>query len=230
MLYKSSVFSQASGSIGGTVFSHNRGGQYVRQRSTPTDPNTTRQQNVRAYFTSLSQRWTDTLTVAQRLGWAVYAASVPVINRLGDQVFLTGQNHYIRSNTPRLQLGLAVVDDFPYTLTLPTLSAVGVTVDSTADELDVTFDANDGWANEDGGRLAVYQSPPLSPTINFYKTPFQFAGTIDGSATTPPTSPATVTSLFDFTAGQKCFIQVRALTEDGRLSEKQITSGLAAAP
>lgn len=228
MLFKSSVFSQASGSLGGTVFSHNRGGQYVRQRSTPTDPNTTRQQNVRAYFTSLSQRWTNTLTVAQRLGWGVYAASVPVINRLGEQVFLTGQNHYIRGNTPRLQLGLAAVDDFPYALTLPTLSAVGVTVDATAGELDVTFDDSDLWANQDGGRLAVYQSPPVSATINFYKTPFQFVGTVDGNATTPPTSPANITSLYAFQAGQKCFIQVRALTEDARLSEKQITSGLAA--
>ena len=40
MLFKSAAFTQASGSVGGLTFAHNRGGMYTRARSIPVNPKT----------------------------------------------------------------------------------------------------------------------------------------------------------------------------------------------
>ncbi|KKL73251.1 hypothetical protein LCGC14_2076760, partial [marine sediment metagenome] len=48
-----------SGSIGGTVYSRNRGGAYIRNRAIPVDPNTSFQINVRAILAAQSQNWAD---------------------------------------------------------------------------------------------------------------------------------------------------------------------------
>lgn len=139
MKFKSGTLTQASGRLGGMVASHNRGGMYFRAGSTPTNPNTSRQQTVRAGFGSIVQRWTQLLTSAQRAGWENYAEQVPVTNVFGDPISLTGQQHYIRSNSVRVQLDLSIIDTAPTILntgepvtsieatTAETLGVIGIT-------------------------------------------------------------------------------------------------------
>lgn len=219
MKFKSAMLTQASGSVGGATFAHNKSGLYVRARSIPTNPNTTFQQAVRNALSQLSQLWATTLTEAQRAAWDVYAANVPVINTLGDSINLTGLNMYVRSNVARIQAGLARVDDGPviYNLgseTAPTIDAV----DAANDEVDVAFTATDDWATEDGAALIVLASRPQSTTINSFIGPYRFAGTIDGNSGGAPTSPAAVSLPFAIAAGQKLFTSIRLSRADGRLS------------
>ena len=87
----------ARGSIGGQVHSKNRFGNYIRARTTPVNPQSTRQNFVRNIVQYLSQRWSNTLTQLQRDGWEVYAAAITRANKLGAQIKLTGFNHYINS-------------------------------------------------------------------------------------------------------------------------------------
>lgn len=221
MLFKSQVYTQASGSVGGLTYAHNKGGLYTRARAIPTDPQTSRQVAVRTWMQTCAQRFTSDLTQAQRTAWDVYAANVPVINRLGDQVFLTGQNHYVRSNVPRLQAGLAIIDDGPTAYTLPTLQNVGC-APTSAGQLGMSFSESDLWAFVTGGALIVYQSAAVSPATNFFKGPFQFAGVILGDTGTPPTSPTDVTSLHPLDVNQTLFIRVTSVTVNGRLSLAQI--------
>ena len=105
MLVKYSILAQASGSAGGYTFSRNRSGPYLRNRSIPTNPGSEAQVIVRGHFASLSSAWAG-IADSQRTAWALYAANVSVTNRLGDQIFLTGQQMYIRCNAVRLRAGL----------------------------------------------------------------------------------------------------------------------------
>ena len=50
MKFTSQVYTQASGSVGGLTYSHNRSGMYTRARSTPTDPASTLQLERRSNF------------------------------------------------------------------------------------------------------------------------------------------------------------------------------------
>jgi len=222
MLYKSPVYSQASGSVAGLVYSHNRGGNYVRLRKTPTNPNTQYQQAIRGYFAQLAERWSNVLTADQRYAWALYAAQVTVPNPLGDQIYLSGQQHYIRSNTPRLQASVAAIDDGPTTYNLGEFTPVTLTdADQSDNHFHINFTNTDDWATEVGAYLLAYQSRGLSPTIGFFRGPYRYTGKLAGAAQAPA-SPFVINSVFDLTAGQYLYARVRIARADGRLSAEQL--------
>ena len=86
MLIKSQLITQASGSIGGLVGSHNAGGMYFRARTIPVNPGSAAQIAVRNIVAQLTAAWTADLTAAQRTAWQTYADNVPTTNRLGDSI------------------------------------------------------------------------------------------------------------------------------------------------
>lgn len=218
MLFKSPVFTQASGSLAGSTYSRNRFGMYVRSRSLPVNPNSPLQVAVRNYMRSLSAMWVDTLTDAERNAWEVYGANVPVKNRVGDNINLTGLNHFIRSNSPRLLAGLTPVLSGPTVYQLAALTEPEFTVTPATDKINVTFSATDAWATESGGALLVFASRPQNPSINFFKGPYRYAGKILGDGTTTPTSPVALDAPFSVEDGQKVFARFAALRADGRVS------------
>lgn len=217
MLFKSALVTVASGSLGGMTASHNKGGAYLRARVVPTNPATVLQEAVRGFVTFLSNAWQEVLTPDQRTSWDVYAANVPLINRLGDPVNVSGFNMYIRSNVSRKQAGFLEVDDAPTIFDIGSFNPPDFALDEPADEVDVTFVA-DPWVDEDDSFMAVYASRPQAQSVNFFKGPYQLAGTIDGDSTTAPTSPAAIALPFPVAVGQRVFFRVNVLRADGRLS------------
>jgi len=227
VLYKSQVYTQASGSIGGITYSRNAGGLYTRARATPTNPNSPQQQVVRALVGAISAYWRDTLSAANRALWETYAVNTPIVNRVGDSINISGLAHFVRSNVPRVQSGLALVEAGPTTFGLPSLDTVTVAaVDAAADEVDLTTNLLDSWWTAATSALLVYSSRPQSPTINYFKGPFRFAGKQVGGGV--PANPVTVALAFPVVAAQKAFVRVQATLDDGRLSMPQFLSGTAA--
>jgi len=90
------------GKLSAVVFSHNKGGDYVRAGGAPTNPNTSRQQTCRTILGNLAQFWTNTLTVDQRAQWNTYAENHPIENALGQEIRITGLAWMARVNA-RLQ-------------------------------------------------------------------------------------------------------------------------------
>lgn len=219
MKFKSAIFSEASGSIAGMTFSHNKGGMYVRTRATPINPASPAQQAVRDSVKVLTQNWLNVLTDAERESWETYAANVPVLNKLGASIKLTGMQMYLRNSAEMLRSGTAPVTQAPAifnlgTLTTPAVASVIVGPPST---MSLTFSVTDDWKTHGtpaNARLFLYASRPQDPTINFFKGPYRTAGALDGSVASPQTIPLP----FDVQAGQRIFFRARALTDDGRLS------------
>lgn len=230
MLFKSPIIAQGSGSLAGTTYSHNRYGMYMRNRSTPVNPQTAFQSAVRNAFQTLTSAWMNTLTAVQRAAWDVYAANVSVPNALGDPVFLTGLAHYVRSNVPRIQAGLARVDTGPTTFTLPeTDPAYAVSASEATQLISVAFDDTLDWCDEDDAGMLISDCRPQNASINYFGGPFRFLDSIDGDSGTPPTTPNTFTANFAFVAGQKLFTRARISLADGRLSSPFLASLTAAA-
>lgn len=222
MLFKSALVTQVSGSIGGMTGSHNRGGLYFRSRAIPVNPNTPAQLTLRAIFASLVQRWNEFLSVTQRDAWNAYASLVPLPGPLGDPVTVSGQNQYIRSNTPRSQAGVAIIDDAPIEFDLGDTGTFFVdNALAPGNAFDVNFTTTSPWAAQSGGFLFVYVSRPQNQSINYFTGPFRFAGTIVG-ADPAPTSPQTFTSPFAQGIGQRIWIRVRSTQPDGRLGASLI--------
>lgn len=194
MKFKSPIYTQVSGSIGGLTYAHNKGGMYCRGRGLPTNPNTARQQLMRSVMTNLVMAW-EALTVLQRTSWDTYAANVTVMGKLGDPIYISGQNHFIRSNAPRMQvtqttMGFAVPITLATIVTAPTIyntgpgpvSNTGMTF-STGD-IDMVFTL--GSAAPVAGVMLLYIGLPQNDGKTFYKAPYQLAATtpVAGAATT----------------------------------------------
>jgi hypothetical protein len=226
MKFKANMLAQASGSLAGSVFSHNKGGMYTRNRSIPTNPSSAQQQVVRNAVGQLAARWGSILTVAQRSAWQVYADNVPLVDTLGDSRAVTGQNQYVRSNVPRIQAGLAgFLDAAPTNYNLGSFTTPVVTFTASTDLASIAFTNTDPWASAVGGYMLWWFSRPQSPAINFFKNPFRFAGMISGAAS-PPASPQTIALPYPIVAGQKVFGYCRVIQVDGRVSTPFRVSGL----
>lgn len=221
MLFKGSFVTAASGKLGGIVASHNKGGKYLREFVIPTDPSTPAQNLIRNALANLSNRWENTLTEAQRDGWNDYGANVTVVNRLGDPINLSGINNYVRSNTPRSQIGtLPRVDDAPATYNVGDFTSPTAIFSEAAQTISVSFDTGDDWVSEDDAAMLVYVGRPQNAGVNFFKGPYRLAGSIDGDSAVPPTSPAAIPVPFAFVDGDAMFWYVRVTRADGRLSNR----------
>ena len=221
MKFKSALMTQASGSTGGLVASHNRGGMYFRARSIPVNPGSAQQQSVRTAMSNLVTAWSQTLTTAQRAAWEVYATNVPVVNAVGDTIQLSGINMYCRSNVSRLQVGVNPVNDGPTTYDTGSFTPVLFTADPIPPQYQITIDNSDDWANEDDAFMLVYGSRPQGVGINYFKGPYRKVDGFSGSIASPPVNAQTCVPAFTFTTGQKVFLQVRVSRADGRLSGVQ---------
>lgn len=208
-----------AGSIAGTTFARNRYGSYARAKTKPVNPNTAAQGECRTAVSYLSQYWFNTMTAVERAGWAAYAAAVSMKNKLGESMFLTGFNHFIRSNSTLQRLGETLVVDAPTNFTLPEKdNTLAVTAVVSTQIITVAYDKALDWAGEVGGALLIYQGKPVNSTRNFFAGPWKYLGKEDG-AVAPLTGSIALPAAFVIAAGQNLNIQARVLRADGRLSE-----------
>ena len=220
----------ASGKLGALVASHNKGGQYLRARTTPTNPNTVQQQAVRNAVRTLGPRWVETLNEDQQGAWETYAANVTLPNRLGDQMHVSGLSMYIRSNVSRLQAGLDIVDDAPVIYDLGAAPAIGA-ISIGANELagatgTITLAGENAWAADADNALLVYVSRPQNPTKIFFKGPYRLAGEATQVGTT---SDYTFGMPFETNgSNNQNFFTMRVAYADGRLSGATSTSAFPA--
>ncbi|MEA3368049.1 MAG: hypothetical protein U9R68_08050 [Planctomycetota bacterium] len=222
---------QRSGRAGGTVYAHNRGGPYIRSASIPVNPQTSLQNAVRGYLTSLANAWHSVLTQAQRDAWDQYAANVPVTNRLGMLIYLTGQNQYIRSNVPRLQAGLPVVDDgITNYEEAPGMVDLTGTASEATQLVTVSWGGWQTWESQDDAAMLVKLGIPQNQSRKFFGGPWRYADAILGDSTTPASSPAILTSSpYIFVEGHRLWIEARVTMPDGRLGTAQRHDFLSAA-
>jgi len=209
---------QMSGSMAGNTFARNRYGNYVRSKTVPVNPNTTRQQVVRSIIADLVVEWSQTLTAAQRTAWNLYADSVEMLNKLGESIKLSGFNHFCRSNAAIVQAGLTYVAGGPTIFELPEADPTfAVAISAGSQQVSVTFDDGADWAKEVGGGLLISVGSPQNPHVNFFAGPYRYAGKVAGAAS-PPSSPATIAVPFVCTADQRVWVRARIVRADGRLS------------
>lgn len=211
---------QMSGSIAGNTFARNRFGNYARARTKPVNPASARQVKMRSIMAQLTERWYSTVTALQRTAWETYAAAVAMKNRLGETVYLTGFNHYLRSNSVILDMAGTLVDDGPVQLTLPAKDpTLVITASEAVQQFSVAFDDTMAWNDEDDAYLYFIQGRPQNVTRNFFAGPYRGARWLSGVAPAGPVSPQILTALLTLTEGQKVWGKFRIVRADGRISE-----------
>lgn len=119
-----------SGSTGGSTFSRNKGGQYVRTRAIPTNPSTPRQLQTRGFLATLSQQW-QSESQADQDAWTEFARQNPRTDALGQQFLLSGHQAFISLNARILQDAGVIILIPPVTPAPPAFRTLSSIVDVT---------------------------------------------------------------------------------------------------
>jgi len=210
---------QMSGSLAGNTYARNRYGNYVRARTKPINPNTARQTDCRAALSFLTTYWAQTLTDAQRVGWNLYGASVAMKNRLGEAVFLTGFNHFIRSNAILKRSARDLVAAPPVIFELPETDPTFAIAFTQTDNMGTfTYDDTAAWANENDGWINIFLGTPQNPQRNFFAGPWRLWVAAAGNLAVPPVSPGNGSGPFVVSTGQRVWAYARITRADGRTS------------
>lgn len=219
---------QRSGKQGGIVWSHNAAGPYVRARSIPVNPNTDRQVAVRNSVRSIAIAWELTLTQAQRDAWDTYAANVSWVNRLGQTITLSGLNHFIRSNTPRVTSGIARLDAAPVIFDIAAAEgALAATASEATQDLTIDGDPLADWVGEADAWQWYYMGLPQNASRKFFGGPWRLLTAVPGAG--PPPFPVVIAGAWPFAEGQRIWLRSRIARGDGRLSQFAQINFLAAA-
>lgn len=213
MLFRGTIVGAASGKMGSMVASHNKGGQYLRARVTPSGAVASpAQATVRNSLAALAAAWGTELSAEQRSAWEDYALNVPGSNALGDSIQLSGQNWYIACNVPRLQASLARVDDAPTTFDRGTPSLPGLFITQGDSSGTIGF----GSSLTMTGNYLLYQGRPYNIGRNKYYGSYQLVTTASLAA---GATGFNFTSAFPIDSGvsQQAY-RLQFTRDDGRLS------------
>lgn len=156
------------GSIGSTTFQRGRFGNLARTRTKPVNPNTLRQQTVKAFFSQASGEWDSLLTGAERDGWIDYALNTPVTGPKGNSIVLTGRQMWMRARVFQLLYGGGPGTFPPPTPGIPPEPLAVISYDTGTG--DVSLDALAGVPA--AGIVNFLISRNLKPSRNYWKGPF----------------------------------------------------------
>jgi hypothetical protein len=147
-------------------------------------------------------------------------------NRLGETIYLTGFNHFVRGNAVCLRNGGVVILAGPTTLALPEKDpSLAVTASVATQLITITLNEALPWFTTATCFMAIFQGQPQSPTRNFFNGPWKFAGAIPANQG----DPHTVAAPYTLVLGQKVWCYARIQLADGRLSEPMTVSCTVAA-
>lgn len=217
---------QFSGSIGSITAVTSVGRTIFRNKTRPVDRATRRQQSARATFGTLVRHWTERLTASQRESWDNWANQTLVGGK-----HITGQLAFVRANVPRLPRGLSLISDAPLkfnnggpvtnfrALAPGTEGSIGINTAGQLLSMIVLFSID----TDDAAQLILSFSRPLNQSVNFFKSPFQFATTV--AVASGVSFQFVATSFVNFgnsngllVVGQTRAIRLQLTYDDGRLS------------
>jgi hypothetical protein len=193
------------GKLNGHVFSHNKGGNYVRNKVTPVNPRTSAQVAVRNRLGSLAQSFRG-LTQAQIIAWNGAVNNFAKTNIFGDLHSPSGINLYQRLNNNLLNIGVAQISDPPSSSAIPITTALSVTAAKGIPALSVVLSN----AVPVGSKVKVLATAGISPGRTFVKSQFRQIAVLAAAQATPYNGLAAYTAVFGAipVAGQKLFIKL----------------------
>lgn len=204
------VVVDARGKISGNVYSKNKGGAYSRVRVVPNNPQTTYQVAKRAILTTLSQGWRG-LTAAQRLSWTRAVDNYKRINRIGDQIVLSGNALYVSLNKNLADVGIAANSVAPAPESVDTLDVTSIVASLAGQTLVLTM----GGAVPTNTSVKVFGTETLSAGVNSPGTKLRQFTSLAAAATSPVSLDTTYIPRFGAigAAGSKIFITLVPVNE-----------------
>jgi len=201
------IISEIRGKIAATVFTKNKAGASIRNRVTPINRRSVGQTEQRQSLASLSAQWRG-LTEAQRLSWNNSGASFPQTDNLGQTIFLTGAQLFIRCNANLILTGNVQITSAPTPTSFDVLSFTAIAADASSGVVSLTFTPT----VPAGFEMVVRATAPVSPGKSFIPgSAFRFIKAIAPAATSPQVLTAEYEAVFGSltnSTDQKIFVEL----------------------
>jgi hypothetical protein len=166
MLFKSNTITQASGSVGGTVYSRTKSGMVMKARSVPTNPSSKRQRAQLSGRIQAINWWNKVLTPAERQQWNEYAANVPVVNAIGTTFHRNGQQWFLGRTVYQIQLGGVIYGSPPTLFDRPSLPMPRIDYVFGAPDITLIWDGNNQINPLSNGVIFTYVTKPVNKSVN----------------------------------------------------------------
>lgn len=205
------------GKIGGHVASKNRSGNYLRTKTTPTNPQTSFQTSVRALFGSISQGWSS-LTEAQRNGWRDAVDLWKRTDIFGDLKRPTGKALYQRLNQQAQVVGYSAITDAPEPSEVESSVISNAEFDIAATELTL------GNLNSSAStKVQLFGTPALSAGTKFVKNKLRAFDAQDADAFISANAYGNYIARFGTpTSSDNIYIGVKYVDDNGNATPLQV--------
>lgn len=206
------------GSIAGTTFARNAGGNYARARKKPVNPRSPLQNTRRANLAMLAKYWSNDLTEQQREDWRAYAMGTNWTNRLGQSIEINGLAAFIRLNVFQLLIPSVIIDAAPTAMghgggVTFTFAAESDTTKIQVDEPGGAFDKDIDIQN-----LWFFCGIPTEPGRIAIPKGFKYIGRIWGSSGAPLAFPYELDAPYTMRTGQQITVKCMFHDEHYRVS------------
>jgi len=209
----SALMSDMRGKLNGSVLSKNRGGSYIRNKVTPSNPQTTAQMSVRGIFAGIASAWS-TLTESQRLSFNNKVSQYASTDIFGDIRNPSGKALFQKLNQ-NLSISLqATLTSCPDSVAVPFANVAGATADISATEFGVDYDGD-----ATGSKIVIWATAPLSQGTTFVKNKLRQIQVANGNnAGSVDIYDAYVEKFGALTPGANVYIGMRTINENGQAS------------
>jgi len=169
------------GKSGGNVFSKNAAGNYMKNKVTGVNPQSTAQVAARNRLVAQAQAWRD-LTQAEQDAWIAATQNFKKTNIFGDTIKPSGFNLHNALNTNLDLVGVPPITDAPAPIAIPAVTSVVLTMANGADTASIAFAPTPVAANF---AYLVMMTAGISAGRNFVKSEYRFIDFIDAADVTP---------------------------------------------
>lgn len=164
--------SAMSGRLGGIVYARNRGGAYVRTYVPTPIPGTVHQATAQLRWQGPAVTWAGR-TEAERNAWRAYAKSHPVQDRMGQRMYLSGFNWWMKVSYLRNLTSGGSWGNFPPDDPVWASRLINVTTPGTFALTTTSARVYLGPGAQVGMTLACYVTPQLNSTTIFATNKFR---------------------------------------------------------
>ena len=207
------MMTDASGKLGGQVFSKNRGGSYVRTKVTPTNPQTSAQSTIRGIFANISSRWSS-LTDAQRNSFNGFVQAYARTDIFGDLRNPSGKSLFQRLNQNLEISGQAQTDVCTSPVEVPFANLSSASGLESAGVFEVSC-----GGDLTGSKVVVWATPQMSQGTKFVKNQLRQLLVVAGANALVVDIYAAYVSKFGIpVAGANIAIGVRIINANGQAS------------
>lgn len=207
------MMTDASGKLGGQVFSKNRGGSYVRTKTTPSNPQTVAQMAIRGIFASISSAWSG-LTQGNRDSFNNFVGDYARTDIFGDARNPSGKSLFQRLNQNLVISGQNQITTCVSPSEVPFAFVLSAEANISASQFFIETN-NDTT----GCKVVVWATPPMSQGTKFVKNKLRQLEVSNGDVAVTVNVWAKYIEKFGVpTAGANIVVGVRVINANGQAS------------